>query len=113
MNDIQWSPITSTVFASVANDGRVEIWDIKLDPLNPLVTHFDSFGKKGEEVIDNTPKTIVQFSEMYPVIITGNQKGEVDVYRSRNLEHDKVTDLDQQNRLLQALTKDDFSKGKE
>ena len=50
---------------------------------------------------------------MYPVIITGNQKGEVDVYRSRNLEHDKVTDLDQQNRLLQALTKDDFSKAKE
>lgn len=46
VNDIQWSPITSTNFASVSDDGRIEIWDIKEDPLNPLVTHFDKSGKK-------------------------------------------------------------------
>ena len=62
VNDITWSPSTSTVFSSVANDGRIEIWDIKLNPLKPQVTHFDKLGGKDEEVVDNTPKTCVRFS---------------------------------------------------
>ena len=62
VNDITWSPITSTVFSSVANDGRIEIWDIKLNALKPQVTHFDKFGPQDEEVVDNTPKTSVRFS---------------------------------------------------
>ena len=78
-----------------------------------MVTHFDTFGPKGEEKVDHTPKTSVRFSNQYPVMVTGNKKGEIDVYRTRNLEHDKVTDLDQQNRLLSSLKKDDFQGGKE
>lgn len=31
VNDICWAPKTSSVFASVANDGRIEIWDLKVD----------------------------------------------------------------------------------
>ena len=50
VNDIAWSPITSSCFASVADDGRVEIWDLKINPLAPVVTHFDKT-KDGE--IDN------------------------------------------------------------
>jgi len=42
-------------------------------------------------------------------MVTGNKNGEVDVYRTKNLEHDKVTDRDQQKRLLSSLKKDDFS----
>ena len=41
MNDIEWSPNTSSVFGSVANDGRVEIWDLYRDNLGPMLTHFD------------------------------------------------------------------------
>jgi len=41
VNDIEWSPDTSTVFASVANDGRVEIWDLSQDVLVPKLTYFD------------------------------------------------------------------------
>lgn len=33
VNDVCWSPHTSSVFASVANDGRVEVWDLKRDNL--------------------------------------------------------------------------------
>jgi WD40 repeat protein len=33
VNDIEWSPHTSSVFASVANDGRIEIWDLFKDNL--------------------------------------------------------------------------------
>lgn len=39
VNDIQWSPHTSTLFADVCNDGRFEIWDIALNSLNPIITN--------------------------------------------------------------------------
>jgi hypothetical protein len=41
--------------------------------------------------------------------LSGNTQGEVDVYRSKGLEHVEVTDADQQKRLLKALSKDDFT----
>ena len=36
INDIEWSPNTSTIFSLVANDGRVELWNC-LEPLVPFV----------------------------------------------------------------------------
>lgn len=42
VNDIQWNPLTSSSFASVANDGRIEVWDLKVDPLSPIICYFDS-----------------------------------------------------------------------
>jgi WD40 repeat protein len=105
-----WSPDTSTVFASVADDGRLEIWDLKENYLSPVVTHFD-LDADGKE--DHTPKTVVRFtpnfSKMSPVVMTGNSKGEVDVYRTRGFEHMQVSSEDQWNRLLSSLKKDDFS----
>lgn len=106
VNDINWSPSTSSVFGSVTNDGRIEIWDLFKNNLGPLVTHFDT-NDDGSE--DKTPKTIVRFSASCPVILSGNEKGEVDVYRSKGLEHVQVSDEEQQNRLLKAIAKDDFT----
>lgn len=60
MNDIAWSPITSSCFASVANDGRIEIWDLKINNLAPVVTYFDK--EPDSDKLDNTPKTIVRFN---------------------------------------------------
>lgn len=54
-----------------------------------MVTHFDKL-EDGTE--DKTPKTIVRFSESSPVILTGNEKGEVDVYRTKGLEYVQVSD---------------------
>ena len=72
MNDICWSPNTSSCFASVANDGRIEIWDLKVNNLNPVKTHFDKL-EDGSE--DKTPKTVVRFSQTSPVVLSGNLKG--------------------------------------
>lgn len=72
VNDIEWCPITSSVFASVANDGRIEVWDLKLDNLNPKVTYFDK-DDEGKNI--NVPKTVVRFSATSPVLLTGNLKG--------------------------------------
>ena len=41
VNDICWSPNTSSVFASVADDGRIEIWDLKRDSLAPQLYKWD------------------------------------------------------------------------
>lgn len=86
VNDIMWSPITSSCFALVADDGRIEIWDLKIEPLEPVKIHFDE---------DRSPKTIVRFLVMgqkAPIILTGNSKGRVDVYRSYGLKHALVGD---------------------
>mgnify|MGYP006919792277 FL=1 len=74
-----------------------------------MVTHFDK-DSNGAEI--HTPKTIVRFGPPGPssqIILSGNLVGEVDVYRSKGLEHVEVTDQDQQKRLLTALKKDDFA----
>ena len=101
--------MTSSEFASVANDGRIEIWDVKEDPLTPLVCHFDK-DSEGNEI--KTPKTVVRYSNESPVILTGNLDGEVDVYRTYGFEHVEVSENDQRERLMQAIKKEDFTVSK-
>ena len=106
VNDICWSPHTSSIFGSVANDGRIEVWDLKRDSLQPQLTHFD---KASEEESDHTPRTVIKFSKSAPVIFTGNLAGKVGVYRTLGLEHEQVTEQDQINRIMTAIAKDDFA----
>ena len=77
VNDICWAPQTSSVFASVANDGRIEIWDLAVNPLAPLKTWFDKDPKDPTgQTLSHTPKTIVRFNDsISPVVFTGNQEG--------------------------------------
>ena len=72
------------MFASVAHDGRVEIWDLKRDPLAPVLTWFDK-DAAGNNI--STPKTVVRFSRNSPVLLTGTENGKVGVYRTHGLEH--------------------------
>jgi len=106
VNDIYWSPNTSSVFASVANDGRIEIWDLKKDNLAPVKTYFDK-DSDGKEI--NTAKTVVRFSRNSPVLLAGSENGKVGVYRTLGLEHVQVSERDQINRLLSAIAKDEFN----
>jgi len=56
----------------VTNDGRIEIWDLFVDPLNPVITHFDE-DSEGKTI--TTPKTIVRFGPPGPssqIILSGN-----------------------------------------
>jgi WD40 repeat protein len=76
VNDIEWSPLCSTLFASVGKDGRLELWDLK--KMNML----DPFAK--EVAPDNTTlpsKTMVRFCNSASVIVTGDVAGSVNVYR--------------------------------
>lgn len=107
VNDIMWSPITSSCFASVADDGRIEIWDLKLDPINPRKILFDD-DDRSKCVAKTVVRFLVQGSKA-PIILTGNSNGHVDVYRSYGLKHGPVSFEDQKDRLQSALKKNDFA----
>jgi WD40 repeat protein len=94
------------VFASVANDGRIEIWDLKKNSLGPQLDHWD---KTPEGEIVTTPKTVVKFSKTSPVILAGAIDGRVCVYRTYGLEHGPVSDEDQMHRIMSSIAKEDFS----
>jgi WD40 repeat protein len=106
VNDIAWSPGTSSVFALVADDGRVEIWDLFKNNLEPKLSYFDKINKKTKS---STAKTSVRWSRQSPVLVTGNVEGVVHVYRTNGLEHVQVSNLDQAERLLESIRKDDFA----
>ena len=40
VHDLAWSPTNATIFASVAGDGRVELWDLSISTLDPIVTRY-------------------------------------------------------------------------
>ena len=40
VNDICWSPDNSTFFASCMGDGRVELWDLTENLLDPIVAFY-------------------------------------------------------------------------
>lgn len=44
-----------------------------------------------------------------PIILTGNNRGEVDVYRSFGLKHGLVSTEDQVKRIQDAIAKDDYT----
>jgi len=67
--DICWSPNNSTVFASVTGDGRVDVWDISVNTLDPL-----TFRNTGQRL------STVAFSIASPVLVVGQEGGGVDVY---------------------------------
>lgn len=89
----------------MANDGRIEIWDLKRDVLSPVLTHFDK-DAGGNEL--HVPKTAVKFSRNSPVVLAGTEDGRVGVYRTHGLEHVQVSERDQIYRLMSAITKDEF-----
>lgn len=76
VNDIEWSPMCSTLFASVGKDGRLELWDLKKNNmLDPFATNGPSEG----EIMPS--KTMIRFCNSASVVITGDVAGSVNVYR--------------------------------
>jgi len=97
INDIDWSPNTSTIFSLVTNDGRVELWNC-VEPLVPFV--YD------RPLVQNPiPRTSVRFSSTSPVLVTGNAAGIVEVFRLTGLETTQLSDDQQQKKLAKAIAK--------
>lgn len=42
--DVQWSPFSSTTFATICKDGRVELWDISKKNFDPIFVIKNEYG---------------------------------------------------------------------
>ena len=73
--DVEWCPYISTVFASVAKDGRLELWDLEHNTMDSCI---DLKPAQDEEW---PSKNVVKFSKENPVLYTGDAAGHLDVYR--------------------------------
>jgi len=79
INDISWSPKQSTLFALVAQDGRVELWDVSVSILDPIF----SWSRTSEDNrrSDDKVGTSVEFSGCGDILAIGDDRGCVTVFR--------------------------------
>lgn len=92
VNDIEWSPYSSTVFGTVCKDGRIEIRDLKIVYQEPIV----KYGGDNK----NIERTCLKFSDSSPVLVTGKKRGGVDCFRVIGFDEDKnMSEMDQANKL--------------
>ncbi|XP_002921998.4 WD repeat-containing protein 78 [Ailuropoda melanoleuca] len=73
--DVAWSPKSSCIFA-VANESRVEIWDLHVSTLDPLIVNVANPGIKF---------TTVLFAKQTDCLLVGDSDGQVAVYELRNM----------------------------
>nr|XP_009687165.1 PREDICTED: WD repeat-containing protein 78 isoform X2 [Struthio camelus australis] len=84
VHDIIWSPKSVSIFAAV-NESRVEIWDLSISTLDPLITSFAN------------PKvkfTTVLFAKNTDCLLIGDNKGQVSVFELQNLEASNSNKVD-------------------
>ncbi|XP_057356288.1 dynein axonemal intermediate chain 4 isoform X6 [Manis pentadactyla] len=73
--DVTWSPKSSYIFAA-ANENRVEIWDLHISTLDPLIVNVANPGIKF---------TTVLFAKQTDCLLVGDSDGQVVVYELRNM----------------------------
>ncbi|XP_049631411.1 dynein axonemal intermediate chain 4 [Suncus etruscus] len=73
--DVAWSPKSSFIFAA-ANESRVEVWDLRVSILDPLIVYVANPGIKF---------TTVLFAKHTDCLLVGDSDGQVAVYELRNM----------------------------
>ncbi|NXY44910.1 WDR78 protein, partial [Ceuthmochares aereus] len=75
VHDIMWSPKSASIFAA-ANENRVEIWDLSVSIIHPVVSCFASPGAEFTSVL---------FANNTDCLLVGDSEGEVSVFELQNL----------------------------
>uniref|UniRef100_A0A3Q4BBY6 Dynein axonemal intermediate chain 1 n=1 Tax=Mola mola TaxID=94237 RepID=A0A3Q4BBY6_MOLML len=70
VGDVTWSPYSSTVFAAVTTDGTVHVFDLNINKYEAICQQPVVAKKK-------TKLTHVEFNPIYPIIIVGDDRGNV------------------------------------
>nr|XP_048309163.1 dynein axonemal intermediate chain 4 isoform X1 [Myodes glareolus] len=73
--DVAWSPKSAYIFAA-ANESRVEIWDLQVSTLDPLIVNVANPGIKF---------TTLLFAKQTDCLLVGDSDGQVAVYELRNM----------------------------
>ncbi|XP_048023514.1 dynein axonemal intermediate chain 1-like isoform X1 [Megalobrama amblycephala] len=69
VTDVAWAPYSSTVFAAVTTDGKVHVFDLRVNKYEALC----------QQVVMSKKKTPVkiEFNPVHPIIIVGDDRGHV------------------------------------
>ncbi|XP_048255651.1 dynein axonemal intermediate chain 4-like isoform X2 [Haliotis rufescens] len=92
VNDISWSPRSSTVFACV-NEGAVEVWDLNVSTLDPVIINNPT---------TDTKQVSVTFAKNSECILVGDSEGQVTVYQLRCMPMPPVDQVAALNGVIKA-----------
>ncbi|XP_030109420.1 dynein axonemal intermediate chain 4 isoform X3 [Mus musculus] len=92
--DVSWSPKSAYIFAA-ANENRVEIWDLQISTLDPLIVNVANPGIKF---------TTVLFAKETDCLLVGDSDGQVAVYELRNMPTASDTSRDWINEIYHFTT---------
>lgn len=66
VGDVAWAPYSSTVFAAVTTDGKVNVFDLAENKHEPMCE---------QKVVRKAKLTKIAFNPKYPVILVGDDRG--------------------------------------
>lgn len=66
VGDVAWAPYSSTVFAAVTTDGKVNVFDLNKNKHEPMCE---------QKVVRKAKLTKIVFNPKYPVILVGDDRG--------------------------------------
>ncbi|XP_021260631.1 WD repeat-containing protein 78 isoform X2 [Numida meleagris] len=84
VHDITWSPRSAFIFAA-ASESKVEIWDLSISILDPVITHIANPEAKFTSVL---------FAKNTDCLLVGDSRGEVCVFLLQNLPASSSTEVD-------------------
>ncbi|XP_056388801.1 dynein axonemal intermediate chain 4 isoform X2 [Hyla sarda] len=92
VHDIMWSPSSPLVFGAV-NENRVEIWDLSVSTLDPVIVSSANPGVK---------LTTLLFSKNTNCVLIGDSDGQVSVYALRNVSSAEASQVNALYELIEA-----------
>lgn len=104
VNDICWSPSSATLFACV-NDKAVEIWDLSINTLDPIISHVP---------VQDVKLSTVCFAvdSQIQTILVGDSEGQVTVYQLRGLTAQSDNQAQILTKLIRSVDNSAGSPGK-
>ncbi|XP_040264439.1 dynein intermediate chain 4, axonemal [Bufo bufo] len=92
VHDIMWSPSSPLVFGAV-NENRVEIWDLSVSTLDPIIVSSANPGVK---------LTTLLFARNTDCVLIGDSDGQVSVYTLRNVSGGEASPVNALYELIEA-----------
>ncbi|XP_069837503.1 dynein axonemal intermediate chain 4 isoform X2 [Dendropsophus ebraccatus] len=92
VHDIMWSPSSPLVFGAV-NENRVEIWDLSVSTLDPIIVSSANPGVK---------LTTLLFAKNTNCVLIGDSDGQVGVYTLRNVSSVEASQMNALYELIEA-----------
>lgn len=104
VNDICWSPSSATLFACV-NDKAVEIWDLSINTLDPIISHVP---------VQDVKLSTICFAvdSQIQTILVGDSEGQVTVYQLRGLTAQSDNQAQILTKLIRSVDNSAGSPGK-